>query len=108
MTPTTVNSQGVSLQAYTLGNPKKAPVVLVHGYPDNHSVWQPVAQQLAKHYFVILYDVRGAGASQAPRAQADYRMKLLSADLLAVVDTLIPDRGFHLAGHDWGLSLIHI
>lgn len=102
MTPTTVNSQGISLQAYTLGDPKKTPVVLVHGYPDNHSVWQPVAQQLAKHYFVILYDVRGAGASQAPRAQADYRMKLLSADLLAVVDTLIPGRGFHLVGHDWG------
>ena len=54
MTPTTVNSQGISLQAYTLGDPKKAPVVLVHGYPDNHSVWQPVAQRLAKHYFVIL------------------------------------------------------
>ena len=101
-TTTTVTSQGVNLQVYTFGDSNKVPVVLVHGYPDNHSVWQPVADRLAKKYFVISYDVRGAGASEAPRKQADYRMSLLSADLAAVVDATIPGRDFHLVGHDWG------
>ena len=99
---TTVTRQGVNLQAYTCGDSNKVPVVLVHGYPDNHSVWQPVAERLAKKYFVICYDVRGAGASDAPRKQADYRMNQLSADLAAVVDAIIPGRDFHLVGHDWG------
>ncbi len=51
---------------------------------------------------MISYDVRGAGASDAPRKQADYRMELLSADLKAVVDATLPGRDFHLVGHDWG------
>ncbi|MCG8391787.1 MAG: alpha/beta fold hydrolase [Pseudomonadales bacterium] len=97
-----VESHGVRLQAYTLGDSSQPPVVLVHGYPDNHSVWLPVAERLAQRYFVILYDVRGAGASDAPANTADYRMAQLSADLEAVVDAIIPGREFHLAGHDWG------
>jgi len=101
-TTTTVASQGINLQVYTFGESSKPPVVLVHGYPDNHSVWQPVAERLARKYFVISYDVRGAGASDAPRKQADYRMELLSADLKAVVDATLPGRDFHLVGHDWG------
>ena len=101
-TTTTVASQGINLQVYTFGESSKPPVVLVHGYPDNHSVWQPVAERLARKYFVVSYDVRGAGASDAPRKQADYRMDLLSADLKAVVDATLPGRDFHLVGHDWG------
>ncbi|MDX1802845.1 MAG: SDR family oxidoreductase [Alcanivorax sp.] len=102
MNTITVDSQGIKLQAYTYGDSKKTAIVLVHGYPDNHSVWEPVAKLLAKKYFVITYDVRGAGKSEVPRKQADFRMSLLSADLAAVVDAIIPGRGFHLAGHDWG------
>ena len=98
----TIENQGVQLRVFTYGDSKKTPIVLVHGYPDNHSVWEPVAEQLASKYFVITYDVRGAGASDAPRKQADYRMELLSADLKAVVDSQIGHRPFHLAGHDWG------
>ena len=91
-TTTTVTSQGVNLQVYTFGDSNKVPVVLVHGYPDNHSVWQPVADRLAKKYFVISYDVRGAGASEAPRRQADYRVSLLSADLAAALRAARSDR----------------
>ncbi len=47
-TTTTVASQGINLQVYTFGESSKPPVVLVHGYPDNHSVWQPVAKRLAR------------------------------------------------------------
>jgi len=102
MTSTVVASQGVKLHVATYGDRKKTPIVLVHGYPDNHLVWQPVAERLARQYFVIAYDVRGAGQSDAPAAVADYRLDLLAQDLAAVVDTVIPGRRFHLAAHDWG------
>lgn len=98
----TIDSAGTQLRVYTYGDSKKTPIVLVHGYPDNHGVWEPVAERLASKHFVITYDVRGAGASDAPKKQSDYRMAQLSADLKAVVDSQIGDRPFHLAGHDWG------
>jgi NAD(P)-dependent dehydrogenase (short-subunit alcohol dehydrogenase family)/pimeloyl-ACP methyl ester carboxylesterase len=97
-----VDSQGVSLFVNTYGDIKNTPIVLVHGYPDNNLVWQPVAERLATDYFVIAYDVRGAGKSDVPKKQSDYEMAYLAADLAAVVDAIIPDRSFHLAAHDWG------
>src|SRR5690554_391952 len=97
-----VYSGDVALQVRTWGQREQTPIVLVHGYPDNHQVWQLVAPKLAERFYVIAYDVRGAGGSDVPTRLVDYRMAQLSADLLAVVDTLIPERCFHLAGHDWG------
>ncbi|MEE4249389.1 MAG: alpha/beta fold hydrolase [Alcanivoracaceae bacterium] len=97
-----VFSDGISLLVHSWGDPGHAPLVLVHGYPDNHRVWQPVAERLADRFYVIAYDVRGAGGSDVPAKLSDYRMEQLSRDLLAVVNKLIPGRGFHLAAHDWG------
>lgn len=97
-----ITSGDLTLFAVTEGNPDAEAMILVHGYPDNHSVWDPVARQLAENYFVIRYDVRGAGRSDKPKHVRDYRLPLLAADLKAVADTLIPGRPFHLAAHDWG------
>ena len=99
---TRVLSDGIGLQVHTWGDPSAPALVLVHGYPDNHQVWLPVAERLADRFYVIAYDVRGAGGSDVPAALADYRMEQLSRDLRAVVDALIPGRDFHLAAHDWG------
>ena len=99
---TRVASGGIHLHVVMYGDSKKTPVVLVHGYPDNNQVWKPVAERLAKKYFVIAYDVRGAGQSDVPLHVKDYRMELLAQDLAAVVDEVIPGRRFHLAAHDWG------
>ncbi|MFC3678668.1 alpha/beta fold hydrolase [Bacterioplanoides pacificum] len=97
-----VTSADVRLYAETRGNPDHPAIILVHGYPDNHIVWQPLAEQLADEFFVIVYDVRGAGQSDKPRRLADYRLPLLAQDLKAVADQLLPGRKFHLAAHDWG------
>lgn len=97
-----VNSNGVSLYVTTEGPAKAPPLVLVHGYPDNHTVWDKVSEHLTDRYFVIRYDVRGAGRSDKPPRTRDYRMTQLAGDLAAVVDAVIPDQPFHLAAHDWG------
>jgi len=93
---------GLKLHVVSLGERLNTPVVLVHGYPDNHRVWLPVAEILAKDYFVIAYDVRGAGLSDAAARISDYSLDQLSQDLMSVVDAMIPGRRFHLVGHDWG------
>lgn len=97
-----ITSGAINLYAESRGNPQNPALILVHGYPDNHSVWDQVAAQLADEFFVIAYDVRGAGQSDKPARVADYRMPLLAQDLKAVADAIIPGQRFHLAAHDWG------
>jgi len=97
-----VASHGVQLQAYTWGESKNPAIVLLHGYPDNHLVWQGVAERLAEQYYVVSYDVRGAGGSGKPKGRKNYKFDLFRADFSAVLDALLPQRSFHLAGHDWG------
>lgn len=94
-----VRGDGVELAVYERGS---GPVVLlVHGYPDTHSVWDGVAERLSARYRVVTYDVRGAGASDRPRGREAYRFEHLLGDLRAVLDAT-GDGPVHLAGHDWG------
>ena len=96
------SADGVRLHTVRLGQSNRPVIVMVHGYPDTHQVWRPVADQLAQHYDVVLYDVRGAGQSDRPARIADYVLPRLAEDLAAVVDALLPNQTFHLVAHDWG------
>ncbi|OTG67199.1 alpha/beta fold hydrolase [Acinetobacter silvestris] len=93
---------GQKLYAKTWGDQNKTAMVLVHGYPDNQEVWEPIIEQLVHDFYIITYDVRGAGQSSVPKRIRDYALARLSLDLECVVDALLPNRHFHLAAHDWG------
>ncbi|MCC8396618.1 alpha/beta fold hydrolase [Paraburkholderia sp. MMS20-SJTR3] len=97
-----VDAGDVRLAVYVSGPRDAPPLVLVHGYPDSASVWEPVRARLDRRYRVIAYDVRGAGASGAPAARSGYKLARLAADLAAVADATCGARPFHLVGHDWG------
>ncbi|MCU1630930.1 MAG: short-chain dehydrogenase/reductase [Pseudonocardia sp.] len=89
--------------AVQVSGPEGAPVVVaVHGYPDDHTVWDGVVGELAATHRVATYDVRGAGASDAPGERAGYGIERLAADLRAVVDEVSPGAPVHLLAHDWG------
>lgn len=77
-------------------------LVFVHGFPDTHTVWQQVIDRLADRFHCAAYDVRGAGASDAPASRGGYELAALVSDLVAVLDTLDDDESVHLVGHDWG------
>ncbi|GJF28142.1 short chain dehydrogenase [Kitasatospora sp. NE20-6] len=98
----TVDSGGVPLAVYEQGDPADPTVVLVHGYPDTHTVWDDIAADLAGDHHVVRYDVRGAGRSGAPADRSGYRLPLLGADLLAVAGAVSPDAPVHVVAHDWG------
>ncbi len=91
-----------SLAVYESGNSAGPTVLAVHGYPDNHSVWDALAAELGDRYRVVCYDVRGTGESDKPRERAAYRMPHLVDDLVAVVDAVSDGRPVHLLAHDWG------
>uniref|UniRef100_UPI000DE3EE11 alpha/beta fold hydrolase n=1 Tax=Nonomuraea lactucae TaxID=2249762 RepID=UPI000DE3EE11 len=96
-----VESGDVRLALFEEGDPTRPTVLLLHGFPDTHSVWDEVAARLRDRFHVVRYDVRGAGRSDAPRDPRHYTFEHLAADLAAVLDA-IGKPAVHLAGHDWG------
>ena len=84
------------------GDRVRPTIVLIHGYPDTKEMWEPVVGRLSERFHVVAYDVRGAGASDAPRPVAAYDFERLGDDLFAVIDAVAPGKRVHLVGHDWG------
>lgn len=90
------------LYAKAWGDISKPALVLVHGYPDNQEVWEPIIANLIDDFYIVTYDVRGAGKSTIPKKIKAYALPQLSLDLECVVNTILYDRHFHIAAHDWG------
>jgi pimeloyl-ACP methyl ester carboxylesterase len=107
MITTVTASDGVSLavHAYTEIDKGRPTILAIHGYPDNHHVWDGVAEKLGRRYNAkfnfVAYDVRGAGESSTPASRSGYRLTQLVADVGAVIGSLGVDE-VHLLGHDWG------
>lgn len=81
------------------------PILLLHGFPDTHSVWRKQAGVLAQAGFrVIAPDLRGYGQTDAPPHVHDYAMDQLKMDVLALLDALRIDKVL-LVGHDWGAAI---
>jgi haloacetate dehalogenase len=81
-----------------------APLILLHGYPQNHHCWAPVAPDLAKHFDVIIPDLRGYGDSDAPADTPDhstYSKRQMAIDIVGLMDALGLSAA-HILGHDRG------
>jgi NAD(P)-dependent dehydrogenase (short-subunit alcohol dehydrogenase family)/pimeloyl-ACP methyl ester carboxylesterase len=100
---TVTASDGITLavHAYTDIDPQRATVLAIHGYPDNHQLWDGVAGHLGDRYNFVAYDVRGAGESARPAGRSGYRFSQLISDIGTVIDSLGVGR-VHLLAHDWG------
>ncbi|TDU84415.1 pimeloyl-ACP methyl ester carboxylesterase [Kribbella voronezhensis] len=96
------SADGTRIAVYEYGDPAAPVLICVHGYPDNANLWQPVARQLAEHFHVITYDVRGAGESDHPRGRAAYKLDRLEEDFAAVLAAVSPDQPVQVLAHDWG------
>lgn len=63
-----------------------APVILVHGYPFNRSLWSEQVAALSETYRVITPDLRGFGDSESSSSVAT--MGRMAQDLALLMDTL--------------------
>lgn len=80
------------------------PLLLVHGYPQNHVMWHKVAPTLAEHFTVVAPDLRGYGDSSKPEADDEYltySKRAMAQDLIEVMEQLGHTR-FPVVGHDRG------
>ena len=86
--------------------PEPATVVLVHGWTLAAVAWERTVAELARvrpDVRVVRYDQRGHGASRtASTAAGPASIRLLGADLAAVVRALAPTGPLVLGGHSMG------
>ncbi|MFD4375331.1 alpha/beta fold hydrolase [Streptomyces sp. NPDC058486] len=78
-------------------------VLLLHGFPDSHTLWRHQVPALnAAGFRTVAPTLRGFGGSDRPEGGPEaYHPGKHVGDLLELLAGLEVDR-FHLVGHDWG------
>ena len=85
------------------------PVLLLHGYPQTHTIWHLVAPKLAEDFTVVATDLRGYGDSSKPFGREDnstYSKRAMAQDQASIMDSLGFD-SFAVVGHDRGARVGH-
>ncbi|MCY4147338.1 MAG: 2-succinyl-6-hydroxy-2,4-cyclohexadiene-1-carboxylate synthase [Chloroflexi bacterium] len=89
------NSYAISCQG------RGQPLLLLHGFTGDHSVWQGIAPALGASHQLIMPDLPGHGRSDSPASAEAWRMFSVAADLISLLDALeIPQS--HLLGYSMG------
>jgi haloacetate dehalogenase len=80
------------------------PLLLLHGFPETHLMWNKVAPLLARNFTVVCADLRGYGQSGCPNSDPNhfaYSKRAMAQDMVTVMKELGFER-FNIAGHDRG------
>jgi pimeloyl-ACP methyl ester carboxylesterase len=95
MLKTNVNGNSIAYERRGKGRP----LVLIHGYPLDHTIWEPIVPLLENDFDLILPDLRGFGESDVPKTK--YAMSDLAADVAGLLDRLGIEKAA-VAGHSMG------
>lgn len=74
-------------------------VVMIHGWPDTHRLWDSTVEALKGHYRCLRFTLPGFDLTQADRATSLTQMTALFSK---IVDAASPDQPVTLLLHDWG------
>jgi 3-oxoadipate enol-lactonase len=93
----TLNTNNITL--YYEQHGQGPDLLLIAGFTADHTVWHRVIDDLAKQFRVTIFDNRGAGQSDSPKAA--YTIDTMADDVLELMDTLNIETTFVL-GHSMG------
>ncbi len=82
---------------------RSLPMLFVHGWCSSLGDWAPQARAFSRRHRVVRIDLRGHGASEAPRG--GYRLRTFASDVEAVARQLDLDRAL-LVGHSMGGGVV--
>ncbi len=106
-TQSRVDTGEVALSVHRSGN--GTPLILLHGYPQNHHCWETTAPAFAERFDTIVPDLRGYGMSDAPPDDADhtaYAKRTMARDITGLMDALGLPAAMVL-GHDRGARVAY-
>jgi epoxide hydrolase 4 len=97
-----ISTNGIRLHVVQTG-PVTGPLVLMlHGFPEFWYGWRHQLPALAAAgYRVWAPDLRGYNESEKPRGVTAYRLEVLAADVIGLIDAAGQGQAC-LVGHDWG------
>ncbi len=84
-------------------------LLLLHGYPQTHAMWNKVAPVLARDFTVVAPDLRGYGRSSKPPTAADhapYSKRAMAADMARLMESF-GHTCFAVGAHDRGARVAH-
>jgi len=87
-----MNTQVNGISVNTFGDKANQPVIFVHGFPFDYSMWTEQLKALKKDYYCIAYDVRGLGKSLVGDGQ--HTLEMFVDDLFAVMEDLKLEKPF--------------
>ncbi|MGA5303661.1 alpha/beta fold hydrolase [Nucisporomicrobium flavum] len=100
-----IKARGLTFDVYEGGPADGDPVLLLHGFPQDHREFDLILPRLhAAGLRTYALDQRGYSAGARPAAVEDYRLNEPTADAVAVLDALGVERA-HVIGHDWGAQV---
>jgi len=92
-----VNINGIEIAYIRKGSGK--PLVLVHGYPLDHTIWNEILPLLESDFDVILPDLRGFG--QSTTVESQYTIADMAEDVAGLLDQLGIEKSA-IVGHSMG------
>lgn len=105
--PHTVHRDGVALHTRIGG--EGPPLLLLHGHPQSMAMWHRVAPTLARHFTLVLMDLRGYGDSARPAADAQHlahSKREMALNAIAAMAHHGFER-FDVLAHDRGARVAH-
>lgn len=100
-----VEARGLTFEVVAEGPEVGPPVLLLHGFPQDHREFEPMLPRLhAAGLRTYRYDQRGYAPGARPAEVSAYRLNEPVADAVAILDALNIGRA-HVIGHDWGAQI---
>lgn len=100
----TVSINGFEMYYESIG--EGDPVVLLHGFLETGSMFEPFVDDLAQHYRLIIPDLRGHGGSTNP--SGDFTMRQSAKDVLGLLNHLGFDRVKAIGVSTGAMTLLHM
>ena len=75
------------------------PMVLIHGYPFDHTIWYDMVPFLENDFELLLPDLRGFGLSGV--VESPYTIADMASDIVGLLDHLDIEKAY-VAGHSMG------
>lgn len=107
----TFEVNGIHIRARVPSTPQngRPAVLLLHGFPQTHALWQRVAQLMQSRFYLVMPDLRGYGDSSKPLGLPDhgnYSKRVVAQDMVEMMQALGLET-FYLCGHDRGGRVAH-